>query len=236
MLALARRTLRDVAIFRGLNAASLSRWEALCKWRTFAAQECILEADDQTCDIFFLIEGKVQVVMYSAGGQVVLFRDITAGGMFGEFAAIDGKQRSASVEAIEPCLVACMTANNFRKQLKRDNAVVMALLEHTVTQMRVLTSRVFEFSTLAVNHRIQAELVRLAQKGSAMEGKGKRKEVRIDPFPRHLDIANRVSTHREAVTRELANLKKLGIVARDGKALVILDLERLMRKAGEADR
>ena len=232
----ARRTLRDVGIFRALNAASLSRWEDLCKWKTFAAEESILEADDQTCDIFFLIEGKVQVVMYSAGGQVVLFRDISAGGMFGEFAAIDGKQRSASVEATEACLVACMTANNFRKQLKRDNAVMMALLEHAVTQMRVLTSRVFEFSTLAVTYRIRAELVRLAQRGSVVEGKGKRKEVRIDPFPRHLDIANRVSTHREAITRELANLKKLGIVARDGKALVVLDLERLMRKASEADR
>jgi CRP/FNR family cyclic AMP-dependent transcriptional regulator len=231
----ARRTLHGVAIFRGLNGAALGRWETQCKWKTFAAGESILEADDQTCDIFFLIEGKVQVVMYSVSGQVVLFRDIAAGGMFGEFAAIDSKQRSATVEATEPCLVACMTANNFRKQLKRDNVVMMAMLEHAITQIRALTSRVFEFSTLAVSNRIHAELVRLSRDGRVLEGKGKRKEVRIDPFPRHLDIASRVSTHREAVTRELASLKAQGIVTRDGNALIILDLERLMRKVREVN-
>ena len=106
----------------------------------------------------------------------------------------------------------------------------MALLEHTIAQMRDLTGRVFEFSTLAVNNRIQAELVRLAQGGKVLEGKGKCKQVQIDPFPRQLDIANRVSTHREAVTRELTSLKKEGIVARDGQAFVILDLDRLIRK------
>src|SRR4029434_1028674 len=103
----------------------------------------------------------------------------------------------------EPCLVACMTASNFKKLLKRDHAVMMALLEHTVAQMRGLTGRVFEFSTLTVNNRIQAELVRLAQGGKLLGGRGKCRQVCIDPFPRQVDIANRVSTHREAVTREL---------------------------------
>jgi CRP/FNR family cyclic AMP-dependent transcriptional regulator len=227
---LPRRTLRSVAIFRQLKSEAMARWEAHCKWQTFDAKEGILAADDETCDVFFLIEGRAQVVIYSAGGRAVLFRDVAAGGMFGEFAAIDGKRRSASVEATEPCLVACMTASNFRKLLKRDHAVMMALLEHTVAQMRGLTSRVFEFSTLTVNNRIQAELVRLAQGGKILGGKGKCRQVCIDPFPRQVDIANRVSTHREAVTRELMSLKKQGIVARDGQALIVLDLDRLIRK------
>ena len=72
------------------------------------------------------------------------------------------------------------------------------MLPQLVTKIRALTTRVYEFSTLAVSNRIQAELLRLASLGTK-EGKG----ARIAPAPTHTEIAARVSTHREAVTREL---------------------------------
>jgi CRP/FNR family transcriptional regulator, cyclic AMP receptor protein len=227
---MANWTLRNVAIFSSLNGDALARWEAHCQWRTVGAKERILEIDDPSRDVFFLIEGRAHVIIYSVGGQVVLFRDIEAGGMFGEFAVIDNKRRSACVEATEPCLVACITAGNFKKLLRRDNAVMQALLEHAIAQVRALTSRVFEFSTLAVKNRIHVELLRLAQ-----EGEAKGKEVRICPFPRHLDIANRISTHREAVTRELTRLTRLEIIRREGAVIVIRDLARLTSMVRDVD-
>jgi CRP/FNR family transcriptional regulator, cyclic AMP receptor protein len=36
-----------------------------------------------------------------------------------------------------------------------------------------------------------------------------------------------VSTHREAVTRELARLSRLGLIEKEKNALVVKDLERL---------
>lgn len=224
------RTLRNVALLQALGADALARWEARCKWKAYAARARILDIDDQTRDVFFLVEGKVRVMIYSVRGQTVLFRDIGAGGTFGEFAAIDNNRRSASIEAVEPCLVGCMTSGDFKKLLRRDPMVMQTLLEHAIAQVRALTNRVFEFSTLAVRNRIHAELVRLAQ-SSGVETKGK---VHIRPFPRHLDIANRISTHREAVARELARLKRLGIIRSEGGAIVIEDLERLMHMVGDA--
>ena len=53
---LPRRTLRNVVIFRQLKSEAMARWEAQCKWKTFDAKESILGADDETCDIFFLVE------------------------------------------------------------------------------------------------------------------------------------------------------------------------------------
>jgi hypothetical protein len=40
-------------------------------------------------------------------------------------------------------------------------------------------------------------------------------------------MASLVSTYREQVTRELSALVKAGVLAKDGSALVIRDLERL---------
>jgi CRP-like cAMP-binding protein len=96
------------------------------------------------------------------------------------------------------------------------------MLPQLVMKIRALTTRVYEFSTLAVSNRIQAELLRLA---SLALRDGER--VRIAPAPTHTEIASRVSTHREAVTRELARLARLGVIERERNALVVTDVERL---------
>jgi len=91
---------------------------------------------------------------------------------------------------------------------------------------------VVEFSTLAVNNRIHAELLRLAR-GQMTEPAVDVDAVMIPQLPTHQEIANRISTHREAVGRELARLEKLGLIARDGHALKILDVPHLARMVAE---
>jgi CRP-like cAMP-binding protein len=75
---------------------------------------------------------------------------------------------------------------------------------------------------LAVNNRIQAEILRLASL-APKDGKS----ARIAPAPTHGEIASRVSTHREAVTRELNRLARIGLIERKGGALVVKDIDRL---------
>ena len=60
------------------------------------------------------------------------------------------------------------------------------------------------------------------------------KEARIVPPPTHVEIASRVSTHREAVTRELTRLTRIGIVKRSGDALLVSDVERLTQMVQDA--
>ena len=84
-------------------------------------------------------------------------------------------------------------------------------------EIRELTTRVFEFSTLAVRYRIQAEILRLAEL-SACTGK----VAHIVPAPTHAEIASRTSTHREAVTRELNRLAQMGILEQQNRELWII--------------
>ena len=89
-------------------------------------------------------------------------------------------------------------------------------------KVRELTARVYEFSVLAVNNRIQAEILRLARRAACEGGR-----ARIEVPPTHVEIASRTSTHREAVTRELNRLARLGLIKREGKALIVEDILRL---------
>lgn len=223
------RSLRSIRLFESLPADVLRKIEAACEWRSYVPDESIVTDQDETCDVFFLVDGTVRVVRYALNGTKITLREDGPGTFFGEFAALDGQKRSASVEALTACLVARMNDRAFVDMLERHPAVMMALLRHVVGVARRLTGRVYEFSALGVNERIQAELLRLARL-TCSNGKS----ATITPAPTHADIATRISTHREAVTREFSRLKKLGLIKPSRHCLEICDVERLKRLVDDA--
>jgi len=56
----------------------------------------------------------------------------------------------------------------------------------------------------------------------------------ISPPPVHAEIAARVSTRREAVTRELKTLERGGLIERRRGAIVLTDADRLRQLVEEA--
>lgn len=187
------------------------------------AGELIIGHRDQSRDVLFLLDGLARVSVYSLAGRQVSFRDIRPGDVVGELSAIDGKARSASVESLLASTFIVMPQGVFHDVLRSHPAVLLATLRHLTTQVRALTDRVFEFSTLAVRNRVHAEIVRLARELGSEGGA----DAVIRPAPTHTEIASRISTHREAVTRELNRLEGLGVIAREGRTLRVTNLARL---------
>jgi CRP-like cAMP-binding protein len=211
-----------IGIFSGLSSETLTALKKRCAWRKYEAGEAIVDHLDSSSEVYFITDGEARANIYSALGKAVTFTDLGPGDLFGEIAAIDGGQRSASIEARTRCVVASMPAAVFREVLQAEPGVAQALLKRLVVRIRALTTRIYEFSALAVKNRIQAEILRLALLSSTG-----RNSVAIDAAPTHSEIASRVSTHREAVTRELNRLSRLGVVEQKGRSLVVKDIQRL---------
>ena len=224
-----RNSLKGIVIFATLSRDAIERIERCCVWKRYAPGEPILDYLDVSDNVFFITLGEVRVTIYSSVGKAVSFRELAAGEIFGEFPAIDGGSRSASVEARTNCMIASMPGASFRELLQSEPGLARALLPRLVKTIRALTTRVYEFSTLAVNNRIQAELLRLANLGPKED-----KSARIVPAPTHVEIASRVSTHREAVTREFNRLSRIGIIERRGGTLLVKDVERLAEMVHDA--
>ena len=216
--------LRQVPILAGVSDASLERVAGACKWQEFEAGEQLVQYQDPSTDVFFLTAGKLRVIVYSLEGKAVQFTDLKPGAMFGEIAAIDRAARSAGVEAIETSTVASLAADRFEELLLREPRVAVATLKHVAAEVRRLSERVVEFSTLVVQNRIQAELLRLA-----VDAAKDRAGALLSPAPSLADIAERISTHREAVSRELSRLGSMDLLRREGANLRIVDVERLAK-------
>jgi CRP-like cAMP-binding protein len=169
------------------------------------------------------------VIIYSAEGKAVVFTDLKPGPMFGEIAAIDRGARSAGVEGVEPCTVASLTSKQFESLLHREPVVALATLRHMTAEVRRLSERVLEFSTLMVQNRIHAELLRLAADAGPQHG-----QAILSPAPSLPDIANRISSHRWAVSRELSRLGSVGLLRREGGNLRVTDIARLEKLVRDA--
>lgn len=198
--------------------------EARFVHHSYAAGHTVISHMDEDRDVFFVLEGRVRATLYSSTGREVDYSDAGPGDVVGELAAIDGGPRSATVEALERARLARLPAAAFHELLNSRPSFAAALLQHLSAQVRRLTERVFELSTLSMRERLLRELLRLAEQAGIQDG---RAEIR--PAPTHFELASRVGAYREAVSREMSALHKAGLVEKRGGALVIQSLGELDR-------
>jgi len=217
-------SLAAIAILRELPHDVLVSLSRRCAWRRFGAGQTILHCGDNRRAVFFVVQGRASVLYNSACGREVRFGDLQAGDVFGEFAAIDGAPHTADVVCVANALVAVMPAELFRDVLRQNESVSVAVLRRLTGIARAMSRRVVEFSTLAVRHRVHAELLRLARIDATDR---MQPSAIIAPAPTNAEIASRISTHREAVSRELAELMRHGLIERRGGALILHDVRAL---------
>lgn len=223
--------LRGVGLLSGLDTPALEELAQQCRWRRFEPGQRVVSREAQDHDVYLIIAGRVRITAFSAAGRQVTFRDIAAGDWFGDLAAIDGRARSADVEALDEAVLASMTPAAFKRLLHEYPVVCDCVLDRLAALVRDLTERIFDFSTLGVQNRLHTELLRLARE-AGIEGNA----ARLAPAPKHSDIAGKVSTYREQVTRELSAMVKQGLLRREKGALVIPDVARLEGIVAEVRR
>lgn len=197
--------------------------------RRWTRQSQILSFRDESNDVFFVLAGRVQVKNYSAHGREFIYSEIGAGSLFGEFSAIDGLPRSASVVAMEDSVVARMKAADFIEVIRMDFAMTRDLLRILAGKSRDLTDRLFAVIALNARDRVCFELARLAGQGQRTGSR-----IVIKPAPSHYELAARIGSHREAVTRELNHLAAAGYVSLARRQIVIADMGRFARELLEA--
>jgi CRP-like cAMP-binding protein len=186
--------------------------------------QTVIEHGSRSNDVFFLAEGEARVLLYSPDGREVSVRTLKTGQMFGELAALDGLPRSATVVATLPALIVAMKRDDFIACIEASPRAALWLARQFAAQIRTHTDKIFELSALNVRSRLHCELLRLAAMAGSSDG-----QTVLKPSPTHSELANRIGTHREAVTRELRTLTKRGIVAQTRRQLVISDIAALSR-------
>lgn len=194
---------------------------AIAHARAHVAGDTLIRVADEGRDVFLMLSGKADVLVHSPDGRMVIYTRVAPGDLVGVLAAIDGAPRSASVVACDDGRTAWVTQAQFRALMAQPDFAAAIHLDF-VARIRSLSERVYEFGTLLVRERLGRELLRLAYESGPGDG-----PHLLDPAPGHLELAARIATHREAVSREMSRLARLGVLKRKGRALLIVSCAAL---------
>jgi CRP/FNR family transcriptional regulator, cyclic AMP receptor protein len=222
--------LAGIHLFKGLEI-DLAPYEARANWRRFEPEEVLVDFDELSTDVYFLLSGEVRVLMRTASGKEIILNEMRPGEVFGELAALDGIKRSANVTALTRGEACVMPAAVFKELLFSNRAVTERLFCLMASRLRELNAKFMEQTVLDLRHRLYSELLRL----SVPRG-DKGIERVITPPPFHHIVAARIGCRREQITREFTMLTQEGLIERTRGALVLRQPDVLKARVAEALR
>jgi CRP/FNR family cyclic AMP-dependent transcriptional regulator len=209
----------------------LTAFEARARWRRFDTDEVLVDFDDLTTDVFFLISGEVRILIRTQSGKEVILGEMRGGQFFGELSAIDGVKRSANVTALTRGELCMMPAALFRELVFAAPPVADRLLRLLAGRVRELNARLMEQAVLDLRHRLYSELLRMSAPRAGTSG-----ERAVSPPPYHHVLAARIGCRREQVTREFTSMSQEGLIDRTRGALIIRRPDVLEARVAEALR
>ena len=186
--------------------------------RSFAARAVIVRQGDIGGEVYLLLTGRAQALMCGQDGQLVLLQEFLPGDLFGAVGDLERQPAEAEVSAAEPSRTAVFRAADFLHLIERHGALGVAVSGMLMRQLRAARTRIAERTILSAAGRVHAELLRLARAGDG---------VTIRPAPVLAELAVRVHSTRETVSRTIAALERRGLIRREPDALILVAPHRL---------
>ena len=214
--------INNINVFGALNDNEHEAIEPLIHWKAYHKDDVVFDLNDEEHKVYLLESGQVRATTFSFSGKEIAYQNLDAGDIFGEIASLDGGQRTTSIVCTTECNIGIISKSDFDSILEAYRTVAREVMLRLVGMIRFLCGRVYEFSALGVKERIRAEIVRAARRVSETG-----LDVEITDMPTHEEIANRITTHREAVTKEFSYLTKQELIKKEGKTLIVPDVQAL---------
>lgn len=181
--------------------------------RNFAAHTVLLTEEDRSDAVFIILSGRVKAYGSAEDGREVVYATQSAGEYFGEM-TLDGGARSASVMTLEPTSCAVVPGAEVREFLSRNPDFALHVIKKLIRLARASTEHVKSLALDDVYGRVTKLLRTLA-----------REEDGVLAVPDKLtqqDIAERVGSSREMVSRVFKPLTEGGYVEVRGGRIVLL--------------
>jgi len=210
------QTLADVPVFRGLSDELLREILALCVEKSFARGETVFLEGEPPKGLFVVWRGALKVYKVGDAGREQILEIEGPGRTVAELPLFDGLPYPASCAAMEDSIVLILPGESFHRLVGREPALARAVIAGLSQRLRHMVALVEEISLKAVRQRLTGLLLELA---------GDADSVHL-PW-NNQEIAARIGTVREIVSRTFSRLVHEGALRIDGRDVTILDRKKL---------
>jgi CRP/FNR family transcriptional regulator, cyclic AMP receptor protein len=212
-----RELLRTVPIFSELADVDIDSLAQLAMRRHFAKDTPVFFEHEEGDSFFMILEGRIKVTILGDDGREVILSMLGPGDFFGEMALLDDETRSATAIAVEDCELLSLQRSDFEGAVASRTSISSALIKVLSARLRRANHQISTLALLDVYGRVARVLLDMAR------DEGRRLRDGRIAFRRatHQEIANRIGTTRETVTRMMKDLERQGLIQAEAKEFII---------------
>ena len=231
--------LKAVPLFADLEVRQIERLAQPALPRRAEPGELIFAEGDPCMGLYVIYSGAVKIFKESSHGREQVLTVERAGGVVAELPVFDGGPYPASCVPVEPSVLLFISKQDFRRSCREDPDLALKVLASVGKRLRHLVGIIEDLSFLTVRGRLAALLLEMVRAEHARHspttsraGTGKTTEpLRIPLNLTQQEIAARIGTVRELVSRNLSRFQAEGIIRLEGHTVLIQDQDRLEQEA-----
>ncbi|MGZ4615779.1 MAG: Crp/Fnr family transcriptional regulator [Actinomycetes bacterium] len=193
-----------------------------------ARGQTLFDEGDPGDRLYVVTAGKIKLGRTSPDGRENLLAVLGRGEMFGELSLFDPGPRTATATAVTDSTLIGLGHDDLQPWLTGRPEVAAQLLAALARRLRRTNEAMADLVFSDVPGRVAKQLLDLARRFGVQTEDG----VRVTHDLTQEELAQLVGASRETVNKALADFASRGFLRLEARAVVILDLDRLSRRAG----
>ena len=216
--------LKKNSCFRELSVEVIADLSEVARQRHFERDQVIYIEGEDAENVFVLEAGWVRATRMTSEGREQAMAFMRPGSIFGDIAVFIDEAYPASVTALEPADVWAIPAQEFLNLIERHPELAMAVIRKLGKRVMYFIGLVEDLSLRSVEARLAHTLLRHAE---ARDGE---LIVPRRPWTTFDEMAVRLGTVRDVLSRGLKTLEAEGLLRVEKQAIILLDADGLAKR------
>jgi CRP/FNR family cyclic AMP-dependent transcriptional regulator len=214
-------TLRHDYLFCNLSDPAMQALERIKTTASYPKGALLFMEGQEPRGIFVICHGKAKLTTTSRDGKSIIIRIAESGEVLGLSAAVSGNPYEVTAELLEPAQANFIRRQDFLDFLQKHGEAALRVAQELSKNYH---SAYEEIRSLGLSRSATEKLVKLLLEWGENGRNGK-----ITVTLTHEEIAQRIGTSRETVTRIFADLKKKKLIQVKGASLTLKDEDGLAK-------
>jgi CRP/FNR family transcriptional regulator, cyclic AMP receptor protein len=218
---------RQAPLFAALDDESAKALQAMMTRVEVPRGEAVFHEGDPGDRLYVIVEGKIKLGRASGDGRENLLAVLGPGEMFGELSLFDPGPRNAAGTAVADTVLIGMGSDDLDTWLRGRPEVARHLLRALARRLRRTNEALADLVFSDVPGRVAKALLDLSERFGRPTDDG----LRVAHDLTQEELAQLVGASRETVNKALADFASRGWLRLEARAVVLLDIDRLRKRA-----